>query len=125
MAIPDRRAQLDAREAELIRALHGGEPPPGLDERMIALASAGITRKRMRQLARTCPALRRDVGPSYEERFTAFAKTNPPRDRGAIADALAFGRAVASEQALTKAAIKELLIIVVRISRLGRHESRL
>ncbi len=86
---------------------------------MIALASAGITRKRMRALARTCPALTRDLGASYERRFAAFAKTNPPRDGGAIADALAFGRAVASEQALTKAATKELLVI--RSSTTIRH----
>jgi hypothetical protein len=78
---------------------------------MIALASAGITRKRMRAVARTCPALTHDLGSGYEKRFAAFAKANPPRDGGAITDALAFGLAVASEQALSKAAIKELLVI--------------
>lgn len=111
MALSDRRAHLDAREAELIRALHGEEAPAGLDQRMIALASVGITRKRTRALARACPALARDLGPSYEGRFAAFAKANPPRDGGTITDALAFGRTVESERALSKAAVKELLVI--------------
>jgi hypothetical protein len=111
MAIPDPRAQLDAREAELIRALRGQEHSTDLDPRMVSLAAEGITRKRMRALARTCPALRRDLGPAYEERFAAFAKTHPPREGGAVADALSFGEAVASEQALSTAAITEMLVI--------------
>lgn len=111
MTVPDPRARLEAREAELIRALRGQEPPPGLDPRMVAMAAAGITRKRTRQLARTCPALIRDLGPSYEKRFAAFAEHNPPHDAGAIADALAFGRAVAAEQTLSKAATIELMLI--------------
>lgn len=107
MTQPDRRSRLEAREAELVRALRGGDPPPGLDERMIALTSAGITRKRTRQVAGAFPALASDLGADYQERFAAFAKTNPPRHGGAIADGLAFGRAVASEQPLSKAATIE------------------
>ena len=111
MTAPDPRARLEAREAELIRALRRGQPPPGLDARMVAMASAGITRKRTRQLARTCPALIRDLGPTYEERFAAFAQLNPPCDGGAIVDGLAFGSAIAAERALSKAATIELMLI--------------
>jgi len=108
---PDRRSRLEEREAELVRALRGGTPPAGLDRRMIALASAGITHKRMRQVARAFPALTSDLGPDYRERFAAFAETNPPMDGGAIADGLAFGRAVASKRPLGKAATIERMII--------------
>jgi hypothetical protein len=121
----DRRAQLAAREAELIRALHGGAPPPGLDERMIALASAGITRKRTRRVAKICPALTRDLGLSYEERFAAFAEANPPRDGGTIADAIAFGGAIASERTLSKAATTELMTLrATNTIRRGKLTSR-
>jgi hypothetical protein len=44
----DARTRLEAREAELVRALNGGPPAEGIDERMTALAAEGIARKRQR-----------------------------------------------------------------------------
>jgi hypothetical protein len=106
----DRRARLAARETELVQALHGGPTPPGLDEGMIALASAGIARKRARQVARAFPALASDLGPDYQDAFATFARASPPRDGGAIADGLAFARVVARKRGLSDAAQVERFV---------------
>lgn len=121
--MPADRRRLAAREAELVRALHGGPPPPGLDERVIALTSAGIALKRARQVARTFPALARDLGTDYHETFARFARANPPRDGGALSDGLAFGTAVSRERRLSDDARLEHMVnraaVVTRHGRLA------
>ena len=106
----DRRARLAAREAELVRALHGGPTPDGLDEKMVRLTQDALARKRARQVTRVFPALVRDLGPDYQAMFEAFALANPPREDGGLADGLAFGASVAGQRRLSDDARVELLI---------------
>ena len=106
----DRRARLAAREAELVRALHGGPVPDGLDEHMIGLTKDALARKRARQVARAFPSMVRDVGREYQVRLEAFARTNPPREEGSIADGIAFGASVARERRLSDDARVELMV---------------
>jgi hypothetical protein len=121
----DRRADLAARENELVQALHGGPTPTGLDAAMIALARAGIVRKRARQVARAFPALARDLGRDYEDAFGEFASANPPQDGGALADGLAFGAIVARERGLTDTAKLERMVAVAGVTtRRGRLTRR-
>ena len=74
----DRRARLQAREAELIaRALRR----PGrtrLDGRMVTVAGEALVRKRARAIARILPALARGTEPEFFEHFAAFARSTPP-----------------------------------------------
>lgn len=121
----DQRATLAARETELVKALHGGPTAPGLDAGMIALASTGIVRKRARQVARAFPALARDLGPDYQEAFTAFAGTNPPRDGGALADGLAFASIVERERGLSDDAKIDRMVAAAGVTtRRGRLTRR-
>jgi hypothetical protein len=107
--VSDRRARLAAREAALVRALHGGPIPPGLDENMIRLTADALARKRARQVAKTLPALARDLGPEYQPRFEEFAQSNPPRE-SARADGVAFGGYAARRRGLSDDARVELMI---------------
>jgi hypothetical protein len=121
----DRRARLAARETELVHALRGGPTPPGLDPEMIALASAGITRKRARQVAKAFPALAGDLGADYDDAFAAFARANPPPDGGALADGLAFASIVARERGLSDAAKLERMVAASTVTtRHGRLKRR-
>lgn len=123
--LADRRAQLGARETELVQALHGGATPPGLDATMIALARGGIARKRARQVARSFPVLARDLGADYQVAFAAFAAANPPQDGGALADGLSFGGIVARERGLSDDAKLERMVAVARVTtRHGRLRRR-
>jgi hypothetical protein len=115
----DSRSRLAARETELVLALHGGATPPGLDEAMVALASAGIARKRARQVAKAFPALARDLGPSYQQTFAAYACANPPPEGGALADGVAFGAVAAHDRPLSDAARVERMINAAMIMRNG------
>ena len=112
----DRRAQLAARETELVKALHGGPTPAGLDAAMIALARAGIVRKRSRQVAKAFPALARDLGPDYEDAFAAFAGANPPHSGGSLSDGLAFGIIVARERGLSDDAKLERMVAIAGVT---------
>jgi hypothetical protein len=107
--VSDRRARLAAREAELVKALHGGPTPPGLDEKMIGLTADALARKRARQVARTLPAMARDLGPEYQPRFEEFARTNPPRE-SARADGVAFGAYQARRRRWSDDARVELMV---------------
>jgi hypothetical protein len=80
---------------------------------MIALASAGIARKRARQVARAFPALARDLGADYQETLAAFARATPPGDGGAIADGLALGTVVARKRRLSDDAKVEQMVAAV------------
>jgi hypothetical protein len=121
----DRRAQLAARETELVQALHGGPTPPGLDPEMVALARAGIVRKRARQVARAFPALARDLGPGYQDAFNAFADASPPQNGGALADGLALGNLVARERGLSdEAKVERMITIAGMTTRSGRMQRR-
>jgi hypothetical protein len=120
--VSDRRARLAAREAELVRALHGGPVPAGLDEKMIGLTRDALARKRARQVARAFPALARDLGSEYQAQFVAFAETNPPQNEGGLADGLAFGAYAARRWRLSDDSRVELMIAGSRLN--GRLEPR-
>ena len=96
----DPRARLAARQAELVRALYGGPPAQGLDPHRVRLTSNALARKRARAVARAWPALTRELGAQYAERFVAYARVTPPPDAGAFADGLAFSQVMAREQRL-------------------------
>jgi len=100
----EQRARLAARQAELISALYGGPPAPGLDPQMVSVTSAALARKRARAVARAWPALARGLEADFARLFTAYARATPPPDAGALADGLAFSRTLAREQPLPDSA---------------------
>ena len=70
-------ADLAARQAELIRALVAGGPPPaGFDAARIALTRESLLRKRARGVAGHWPAL--GAIPDFPTRFAAWAQGRPP-----------------------------------------------
>jgi len=111
----DPRARLAARQAELITALYGGPPAPGLDPRMVRATSAALASKRARAVARAWPALARGLGADFAGRFTAYARATPPPDAGALADGLAFSRALAPEQHLPDDVLIERMLATTRV----------
>lgn len=111
----DSRARLESREAELVQALYGGPPAPGLDARRVATASQALARKRARAVARSWPALAAALGDEFGERFVAFAKTHPPPDGGPLADGLAFSRSLARRPRLPDEARAERMIVTTQM----------
>jgi hypothetical protein len=109
------RARLAARQAELITALYGGPPAPGLDPQMVSITSAALARKRARAVARVWPALARGLGADFARLFTAYARATPPPDAGALADGLAFSRNLAREQHLPDSALIERMLATTRV----------
>lgn len=91
---------------------------------MIALARAGIVRKRSRQVAKAFPALARDLGPDYEDAFAAFAGANPPHSGGSLSDGLAFGIIVARERGLSDDAKLERMVAIAGVTTRGGRLTR-
>ncbi len=61
--------------------------------------SAALARKRAREVARAWPVLAADLGEDFTGRFLADAARRPPPARGgALADGLAFARALARQR---------------------------
>jgi hypothetical protein len=114
------RARLAARQAELISALFGGPPAQGLDQRMVTAASVALAQKRARAVARAWPALARGLGADFTGRFTAYARATPPPGPGALADGLAFSRALARGHNLPDEALIERMLATTRV-RLRRN----
>jgi hypothetical protein len=114
------RARLAARQAELIRALYGGPPAAGLDARMVALTSAALANKRARAVARAWPALARELGTDFADRFRAYALATAPPDGGALADGLAFSQVLARDCPLRGDARIEHMAATARV-RLRHH----
>ncbi len=121
----DPRARLAARQAELVRALYGGSPAQGLDQHRVRLTSNALARKRARAVARAWPALPRELGAQYAERFVAYARVTPPPDAGAFADGLAFSQVMAREQRLSgDARIEHMLATTCNKLRRNRLAAR-
>ena len=116
----DRRARLQAREAELIAALYGGPAAHGLDGQMVTVAGEALVRKRARAVAKIFPALARGTEPEFFERFAAFARSTPPPDGGALADGLAFGQVMDRARCLTGEARLERKLATAQM-KLRRH----
>jgi hypothetical protein len=121
------RRQLASGQEALLRALVGAEEPPaGFDAGRVRLAADSLVSKRTRAAARTWPALAGALGPSFGTRFAAHAARTPlPRRGGALADGLAFARALPREETrgLDDAARLERLGVALRYRRAGRDGS--
>jgi hypothetical protein len=113
------RERLAAQQAALVRALvDGGPPPVGFDPARLRATAAALARKRAREVARAWPALAADLGDDFGARFLADAAHRPPPAAGgALADGLAFARAVARERRLSGDARVERLVARARLSR--------
>jgi hypothetical protein len=112
------RERLAAEQAALVRALVGGGPvPPGFDPGRVRATSAALARKRAREVARAWPALAADLGEGFTCSFLAYAAGRPPpATGGALADGLAFARAMAREGRLRGDARVERLLAAARLS---------
>jgi hypothetical protein len=112
------RARLAAEQAALVRALvDGGPVPGGFDPERVRATSAALARKRAREVARAWPVLAAELGEDFTGRFLAFAAGRPPPARGgALADGLAFARALAGQGRLPGNARVEALLAAAHLS---------
>jgi hypothetical protein len=112
------RERLAAGQAALVRALVGGGPVPGgFDPDRVRATSTALDRKRAREVARAWPVLAAELGEEFTGRFLAFAAGRPPPARGgALADGLAFARALAGQGRLPGNARVEALLATAHLS---------
>ena len=112
------RERLADEQAALERALVGGGPVPGgFDPGRVAATSAALARKRAREVARAWPVLAADLGEGFSDRFVADAAHRPPpASGGALADGLAFARALARQGRLSPNARVEAMLAAARLS---------
>jgi hypothetical protein len=115
---PGGRERLAAEQAALVRALvDGGPVPGGFDPDRVRATAAALARKRAREVARAWPVLAAELGEAFTQRFLAFAATRPPPARGgALADGLAFARALARQGRLPANARPEAMLAVAHLS---------
>jgi hypothetical protein len=112
------RERLAGEQAALVRALVGGGPVPGgFDPDRVRATSDALARKRAREVARAWPALAAELGEGLTARFLADAARRPPPARGgALADGLAFARALARQGRLSGDARVEAMLAAARLS---------
>jgi hypothetical protein len=117
-AAPEARDRLAAGQAALVRALVGGGPVPGgFDPGRVRATSTALARKRAREVARAWPVLAAELGEEFTGRFLAFAAGQPPPARGgALADGLAFARALSGQGRLPGNARVEALLAAAHLS---------
>jgi hypothetical protein len=115
---PAERARLAAEQAALVRALVGGGPvPAGFDPERVRATAAALGRKRAGEVARAWPLLAAELGDDFGEWFLAFAaRRPPPRRGGALADGLAFARALARAGRLPANARPEAMVAAAHLS---------
>lgn len=113
MSGADPRAELAARQAELVAALAGSGPvPEGFDAARLEAAAAALVSKRRQALARAWPVLARSLGAEFETEFAQFAAATPlPRDGSPFADGWAFARRLLAAGRLADEARLELLTV--------------
>ena len=114
----DAPERLAAEQAALVRALVAGGPvPEGFDPDRVRATAAALAGKRAREVARAWPVLAADLGEAFTDRFMAFAAGRPPpATGGALADGLAFARALARQGRLSGDARVEALLAAARLS---------
>jgi transposase len=112
------RERLAGQQAALVRALVGGGPVPrGFDPERLRATSAALAHKRARDVARAWPLLAADLGEEVTRRFAAAAARRPaPARGGALADGLAFARALARQGRLSPNARVEAMLAAARLS---------
>jgi hypothetical protein len=110
--------RLAAEQAALVRALVAGGPvPEGFEPDRVRATAAALARKRAREVARAWPVLAADLGEVFTDRFVAFAAGRPPpATGGAMADGLAFARALARQGRLSDGARVEAMLAAARLS---------
>jgi hypothetical protein len=116
MPSPAERAELAARQADLVRALSAGGPPPeGFAAERVRACAAALAVKRARAVARAWPGLAQALGPSFGEQFQEFAGRTPlPARGGPLADGLAFCRALAARRQLPEDGRREEMAVALR-----------
>jgi hypothetical protein len=83
----------------------------------VRATAAALARKRAREVARAWPVLAADLGGAFTDRFVAFAAGRPsPAIGGALADGLAFARALARQGRLSDDARVEAMLAAARLS---------
>jgi hypothetical protein len=91
--------------------------PGGFDPGRVRATSTALARKRAREVARAWPVLAAELGGEFTGRFLAFAAGRPPPARGgALADGLAFARALAGQGHLPGNARVEALLAAAHLS---------
>jgi hypothetical protein len=111
------RARLATAQQALVRALvNGGPVPAGFDPDRVQATSTALARKRARAVATTWPVLARTLGDGLTARFLAHAGGRPPPPGGALADGLAFARALEAQRRLPGAVRVERLFAQARLS---------
>jgi hypothetical protein len=116
MSPAEARAELAARQADLVRALVGvGAPPVGLDTARLQAARVALAGKRCREAAQSWPALSRALEERFADQFAEFAAQTPlPGRGGPLADGRAFARHLAAHRELPDAARLEVLVVDLR-----------
>ena len=111
------RARLATAQQALVRALvDGGSVPPGFNPDRVQATSTALARKRARAVATTWPALARTLGDGFTARFLAYTAGRPPAAGGALADGLAFARALGAHGRLPGDVRVERLLAQARLS---------
>jgi hypothetical protein len=111
------RARLATAQQALVQALvDGGPVPAGFDPGRVQATSLALARKRARAVASTWPALARALGAGFTARFLAYAAGRPLPAGGALADGLAFGRALEAQGRLPGDVRVERLLAQARLS---------
>lgn len=89
-----RRAELAARQHELVAALvAGAQAPAGVDRDRVRVQAAALVRKRGRSVAHVQPDLAAALGPGFGRAFQDYARGRPgPPPDCAAADAVEFAR---------------------------------
>jgi hypothetical protein len=114
----DARADLAARQAELVAALAGRvAPPAGFDVGRLQAAASSLATKRLRAVARAWPGVAAALGDRFGECFRAFAGTSPPPAAGGpLADGRAFLRWLAAREELPEAGRLQALAVDLRFA---------
>lgn len=109
MTLAATRAELAARQAEVVRHLSAAGPlPVGFAPGSLAVAKDVLAGKRRRQLVQHLPALAAALGSELDAWLARFFAAVPPRADGEGAqDALAFVRFVRRLTVLPRAALRE------------------
>lgn len=112
------RAQLAARQAELVRALTAkAGPPVDFKPAHFRAATHALARKRARSVARAWPSLEEALGESFESSFSSYAVDVPlPQRGGPLADGRNFAQVLERQGKLTDRARLEVLAVDLRFA---------
>jgi hypothetical protein len=110
------RADLARRQAELVSALVGDDPPPpGFDAARVRTAAAGLRAKRQHAIAKAWPRLARALGPDLAAEVERHLRRLPSAPAsGPQGDGRALARSLAAEGRLPWEGRLELLAAELR-----------